>query len=54
MNRRPVASFEELHSKMKICMPVLMLLGRLEFYALLIALTAMAALFTAPVAAKVL
>ena len=39
MNRRPVASFEALHSKMKICMPVLMLLGRLEFYALLIALT---------------
>ena len=38
MNRRPLASFEEPHSKMKTCMPVLMLLGRLEFYALLVAL----------------
>ena len=34
----PAGSFEELHSTGKICMSVLMLLGRLEFYALLVAL----------------
>ena len=34
----PAGSFGELHSTGKICMSVLMLLGRLEFYALLVAL----------------
>ena len=34
----PASSFEELHSAGKLCMSALMLLGRLEFYALLVAL----------------
>jgi len=34
----PAGSFEELHSAGKLCMSALMLLGRLEFYALLVAL----------------
>ena len=34
----PTSSFEELHSAGKLCMSALMLLGRLEFYALLVAL----------------
>ena len=34
----PAGSFEELHAAGKVCMSLLMLLGRLEFYALLVAL----------------